>query len=59
MAPSTVKKLKQLEDKNKRLNQMVADQSLDERMLQEVFSKNLTQARRRELVDGLKGVYRL
>jgi putative transposase len=39
MAPSEVKKLKQLEDENKRLKQMVADLSLDKHMLQEVLSK--------------------
>jgi len=41
MAPSEVKKLKQLEDENKRLKQMVADLSLDKHMLQEVLSKKV------------------
>jgi putative transposase len=41
MAPNEVKKLKQLEDENKRLKQMVADLSLDKHMLQEVLSKKV------------------
>lgn len=37
--PSELKRLKQLEDENRRLKQMVADLSLDKHMLQEVLSK--------------------
>jgi putative transposase len=33
--------LKQLEEENRRLKQMVADLSLDEHMLQDVLSRNL------------------
>jgi len=36
-----VRRLKQLEDENRRLKQMVADLSLDKRMLQDVISKKL------------------
>jgi len=36
-----VRRLKQLEDENRRLKQMVADLSLDKRMLQDVLSKKL------------------
>ncbi len=36
-----VRRLKQLEEENRRLKQMVADLSLDKRMLQDVISKNL------------------
>ena len=34
-----VRRLKQLEEENRRLKQMVADLSLDKRMLQDVLSK--------------------
>ena len=36
-----VRRLKQLEDENKRLKQLVADLTLDKHMLQEVLSKKL------------------
>ena len=36
-----VRKLKQLEDENRRLKQMVADLSLDKAMLQDVLSKKV------------------
>ena len=39
--PSEVKRLRLLEDENKRLKQMVADLSLDKQMLQDVLSKKL------------------
>jgi putative transposase len=39
MLPSDLKKLRQLEEENRRLKQMVADLSLDKHMLQEVLSK--------------------
>jgi putative transposase len=39
MAPSEVRKLKQLEDENRRLKQMVADLTLDKQMLHEVLRK--------------------
>jgi len=38
---SELRKLRQLEEENKRLKQMVADLSLDKHMLQEVLSKKL------------------
>ncbi len=37
--PSEVKRLRLLEDENKRLKQMVAELSLDKQMLQDVLSK--------------------
>lgn len=40
LMPSEVKRLRLLEDENKRLKQMVAELSLDKQMLQEVLSKN-------------------
>jgi putative transposase len=36
-----VRRLKQLEDENRKLKQLVADLSLDKHMLQEVLSKKL------------------
>ena len=39
MLPSDVKRLKQLEEENRKLKQMVADLSLDKIMLQDVLSK--------------------
>ena len=39
MAPSEIKKLKQLEDENRRLKQLVADLTLDKQMLHEVLRK--------------------
>lgn len=41
MLPSDVKKLKQLEEENRKLKQLVADLSLDKVMLQDVLSKKL------------------
>jgi len=41
LAPSEVRRLRQPEDENKRLKQMVADLSLDRHMLQEVIRKKL------------------
>jgi putative transposase len=41
LGPSEVRHLKQLEEENRRLKQMVADLSLDKMMLQDVLSKQL------------------
>lgn len=41
LGPSEVHRLKQLEEENRRLKQMVADFSLDKHMLQDVLSKKL------------------
>jgi len=41
MGVSEVRKLKQLEEENRKLKQLVADLSLDKRMLQDVLSKKL------------------
>jgi putative transposase len=40
MATSDVKRLKQLEDENRRLKHLVADLTLDNQALKEVISKN-------------------
>jgi len=39
LLPAEVKHLKQLEEENKKLKQLVADLSLDRKMLQDVLSK--------------------
>lgn len=39
LTPSEVRRLKQLEEENRRLMQMMADLSLDKAMLQDVLSK--------------------
>lgn len=39
MEPSEIRRLKQLEEENRRLKAMVADLSLDKQMLQEVLRK--------------------
>ena len=41
LLPSEVRRLKQLEDENTRLKQLVADLSLDKVMLQDVVKKKL------------------
>jgi len=41
MGVSEIRRLKQLEDENRRLKQLVADLTLDKQMLQEVLSKKL------------------
>ena len=41
MGPAELRKMKQLEDENRRLKQLVADLSLDKRILEDVLSKKL------------------
>jgi len=41
LGPGEVRRLKQLEEENRRLKQMVADLSLDKHMLQDVLSRKL------------------
>jgi putative transposase len=41
MGVSEIHRLKQLEDENRRLKQLVADLTLDKQMLQDVLSKKL------------------
>ena len=41
LLPSEVRRLKQLEEENKRLKQLVADLSLDKHMLQDILAKKL------------------
>jgi putative transposase len=41
LGPSELRRLRQLEDENRKLKQLVADLSLDKAMLQDVLSKKL------------------
>jgi putative transposase len=41
LGPGEVRRLKMLEEENRRLKQMVADLSLDKHMLQDVLSRKL------------------
>ena len=41
MGPAELRKMKQLEEGNRRLKQLVADLSLDKQILQDVLSKKL------------------
>ena len=41
MGPSEVRRLKQLEEENRKLKRLVADLSLDKAMLQDVLSRKL------------------
>ena len=41
MGPAELRKMKQLEEGNRRLKQLVADLSLDKQLLQDVLSKKL------------------
>ena len=41
MGPAELRKMKQLEEENRRLKQLVADLSLDKQILQDVLSKKL------------------
>lgn len=40
MGPVELRRLKQLEEKNRKLTRLVADLSLDEAMLQDIIAKN-------------------
>lgn len=45
LGPSELKRLRQLEEENRKLKQLVADLSLDKIMLQDVLSQNSSKAR--------------
>jgi hypothetical protein len=53
IGPSELRRLRQLEDENRKLKQIVADLSLDKAMLQAVVAKSLRPSHRRELVPEL------
>jgi len=50
MEASDIKRLKELEDENRRLKQMYADLSLENRDLKDVIEKKLKSLEKRELV---------
>ncbi|MEO0966686.1 MAG: IS3 family transposase [Planctomycetota bacterium] len=55
-----VRRLKQLEEENRKLKQLVADLSLDKSMLQDALKgKTLTPDRRRSLVNSATAAYRV
>ncbi len=56
---SELRRLRQLEDENKKLKQLVADLSLDKVMLQGVLKKALRPAQRKQLVGHLLERYRV
>ncbi|NLI14368.1 MAG: IS3 family transposase [Peptococcaceae bacterium] len=58
MLPSDIKRLKQLEEENRKLKQLVADLSLDKIMLQDVLSKKfLKPAIKKDMVKYLGQTY--
>jgi putative transposase len=52
-----LRRLKLLEEENRKLKQLVADLSLDKHIPQDVLSKALTPGRRRELVAHVQGAH--
>lgn len=59
MEASDIKKIKDLEDENRRLKQMFADLSLENRALKDVIEKALKPAFKRELVTHLITTFEL
>ena len=53
-----MRRLKQLEEENRKLKQIVADLSLDKQMLQDVLKKTLRPAQKRSAANDLIEVYR-
>jgi putative transposase len=53
-----IRRLRLLEEENRRLKQLVAELSLDKVMLQDVLQKIVRSERRRELVRYLEWTYR-
>ena len=55
MAVAEIRGLRQLEEENRKLEQLVADLTLDKVILQEVLTTNLTLTRKRALVRTVTG----
>ena len=58
METDQARQIKQLQEENSRLKQLVADLSLDKTMLQDVLRKVLKPSGRRPMVDHLRDQYR-
>ncbi|MNG68271.1 Transposase [compost metagenome] len=56
---SELRKLRQLEEENAQLKKLVADLSLDKKMLQDVLKKALKPSQHRTMVTGLISDYRI
>src|SRR4029077_13211399 len=56
LMPSEMKRLKQLDEENRRLKKLVADLSLDKEMLQDVIRRKIKPVRQREMVDDSHGL---
>ncbi len=56
---SQMRRLRQLEDENRRLKQIVADLTLDNTMLKDITSKMVTPALGREMADHLTTTYKV
>ena len=59
MGAAEVRRLRILEEENRKLKQLVADLSLDKQMLQDMLRKNLKPAQLRPTVDYLQVAYRV
>ncbi|MGQ0543260.1 MAG: IS3 family transposase [Blastocatellia bacterium] len=60
LGAAELRRLRQLEEENLRLKQIVADLTLDKQMLQDVFKKKALRAgQKRQLVNGLLDGYRV
>jgi hypothetical protein len=57
--PWEMRRLLQLEGENVKLKRIVADLSLDKAMLQDALQKALRPARKRQLVDVLRSVWKV
>ena len=59
LGTSEIRRLRQLEDENTRLKQIVADLALDKQMLQDVLKKCLKISQLKVLVQKLKDQYKV
>ena len=57
MGVAELRRLRQLEEENRKLKQLVADLSLDKQMLQDVVKKMVTPRRKRPMVEYLQDAY--
>ena len=58
--PRTIRRLRELEERDRRLKQMYAELSLDHRVLKDVLTKKaLAPAVKRQLIAGLRAAHKL